>query len=308
MSVLTLFACPKPFFGHDAIIQYNALDNWKVLGLPVILVGDDAGVSGAAKKYGYGYIPNIARTPLGTPLLSDIFSKAQTVAKTPLVGYVNADIIFSESLLSAAALAQEKFTFFLMTGQRWDVDIAERIEFSGDWDAKLEAIRKNHGVLHGRYAMDYFIFPRGMVEMPHFAIGRPTWDNWLICSVLHGRGDVIDATEAICALHQNHEYAHVPGRVTKNWEMSPEALENRELAKALFPKKNYLHETIKVAHWILTDRLVFKYNRLRWARKMYYSRAMKFLFAILKSVFLAGFGEKRYSEVKSKFHSIFGKI
>jgi hypothetical protein len=307
MQILTLFACPKPFIGHDSIIQCNALDNWKALGLPVILLGDDSGVADAAKVYAFKHIPDIARTELGTPLLSDIFSKVQAAAETPLLCYTNADIIFPKSLLAAAALTQKKFTFFLMTGLRWDVDIFKRIDFSDNLDTELESIREKQGALNQKGALDYFIFPRGMVEMPRFAIGRPAWDNWMICNALHGKGDVIDATSAILILHQNHGYAHVPGRVAKDWERSPEALENLELAGALFPMKNYERETIKVAHWKLTGKLSFKYNYLRWVRKLHYLIKGDLLFKYLRKFLKFGLGEDRYSKVKSKYYSIIEK-
>ena len=60
-------------------------------------------------------------------------------------------------------------------------------------------------------AIDYFLFPRVVaadLEMPDFAIGRPRWDNWTLYRVRALGLPLIDLTNVVTAVHQNHDYSH----------------------------------------------------------------------------------------------------
>ncbi len=55
--------------------------------------------------------------------------------------------------------------------------------------------------------------PAGLfTELPPFAIGRPGYDPWLIWRAADLGADVIDATDAVWAVHQRHDYSHVGSR------------------------------------------------------------------------------------------------
>jgi hypothetical protein len=259
--MLTIFSCPKAFAGHNAVIQRNALKNWKALGLHVFLLGDDEGVAEAAGEYDCAHVPALARTAWGTPLLSDIFSRSREAASTPLLCYVNADVLFTEKLLPVAVGAHRRFARFLLTGRRWNADISGSLEFSGDWPQTLEDIRAR-AVLSGSAAMDYFIFPRDMpMPMPPLVIGRPAWDNWLFWDARRRGIATIDATRGLPVIHQNHDYDHVPGRVGLTWEGSPEAEYNRNIIRAtapdFFPD---IFKTVTYAQWRLSPTLSMQRN------------------------------------------------
>ena len=71
-------------------------------------------------------------------------------------------------------------------------------------------ILKN-GMLDSYGAMDYFIFPKGLlVNIPSFAIGRCRWDNWLLYKTRKLKALLVDASNEIMAIHQNHDYSHTP--------------------------------------------------------------------------------------------------
>ena len=78
MTLLTIFSAPKPFTDpHIAIIQRNAIGSW--MRLPeteVFLVGEESGMAETAREFGVRHLPNVARNPEGTPLVSSIFSLA----------------------------------------------------------------------------------------------------------------------------------------------------------------------------------------------------------------------------------------
>jgi hypothetical protein len=84
-------------------------------------------------------------------------------------------------------------------------------------------------LLHPSTGIDYFAFPRKLRwSLPPFAVGRPGWDNWLICRARELGVPVIDATQAVMVVHQNHDYAHVKFATDTTTE-GPEAIRNRDL-------------------------------------------------------------------------------
>ena len=228
--MLTIFSTPKPFHGHSAIIQTNAIRNWLSLRpvCEVILFGDERGTAEVASELRIRHIPDVERNEYGTPLVSSMFSIAQNIASYGLIIYVNADIILMSDFLSAIRMVQKQP--FLLVGRRWDIDLNAPMDFSNpDWEVRLRAYLAEVGTLHGLSGIDYLVFPRGMYrDIPSFAIGRPGWDNWMIYRARSMKVPVIDATKAITAIHQNHDYSHVPGGETTVWG-GPERKRNIKL-------------------------------------------------------------------------------
>lgn len=107
-----------------------------------------------------------------------------------------------------------------MVGQRWDLDVDEPLDFrSDDWEASLRARVAADGKLHERWGIDYFVFQRDLWgEIPPFAIGRPSYDNWLIWRARSLGVPVIDATQAVIAVHQNHGYSRQLQRPDGAWD------------------------------------------------------------------------------------------
>jgi len=72
---LTLFTTAKPFAGHSAIIQRNALGSWSRLQPrpEILLIGDEEGYEEAAAGVGAVRVPDLERNEFGTPLVSEIF-------------------------------------------------------------------------------------------------------------------------------------------------------------------------------------------------------------------------------------------
>ena len=248
--MLTIFSLPKPFKGHIKIIQDNAIQSWLRLEprCEIILLGDDKGTRETAGRFHVRHSPDIVRNEYGTPLVSSVFNTGQSLASNDIVCYINADIILPSDFLPAVNKVMKKKNRFLIIGRRWDIDITKSVDFSNpDWELDIHRQIVEYGSLHGRAGLDYFVFPRALYQdTPPFAIGRTAWDNWLVYRARSLGAPVIDATQAVTAVHQNHDYSHNPGGTTGVWK-GPEAIRNRELAG------NGDHAfTIEHATWMLT--------------------------------------------------------
>jgi hypothetical protein len=230
---VTIFAIPKPFEGHDGIIQRNAVRSWAALGIPIILLCDDPGVEEMAAEVGATFVPDLPRNDLGTPLLDAAFRIAGERAETDLIAYTNCDIIFTES--PAIATRQLPYDQFLGVGLRYDTDITEELDFnSEDWPEVVRKIKESQSAKGWPACVDYFIIPRvsPLTGLPPFAVGRPAWDNWMCAKAWDLHFPLVDLTEWLLAVHQNHGYGHVKEGTGRLWE-GREAEENRELGRGL---------------------------------------------------------------------------
>ena len=101
---------------------------------------------------------------------------------------------------------------FLLVGQRWNLDLTEPFDFSGDWESRLRLDVAQRGEFYSPWGIDYFIFPRHLyTDVPDFTIGRPAWDNWMVYHARTSFGMAIDASRDVVVVHQNHDYSHLPG-------------------------------------------------------------------------------------------------
>jgi hypothetical protein len=229
--MITVFSGPKAFAGQVGLIQDNAIESWTRLGegVEVLLIGDEPGLRDAAGRHGVRHLPQVTRTPEGTPRLDAMFAVAREAAAHRLLCYVNADVILLPDLWARAGEAAGRFDSFLMVGQRWDLDVRQRLNFDTGWEAGLRRSVAERGRRHPPGGSDYFIFPRACFqEMPAFALGRAGWDNWMIYHARLKRWPVVDASQAVTVIHQDHDYAHLPDG--KPHYRLPESERNLELA------------------------------------------------------------------------------
>lgn len=215
--MLTIFTIPKAFRGPTRTIQLNAIGSWLRLepACEVLVFGDEDGTAEAAAQLGARHLPGIECSEYGTPLVSSAFHLARKLGSGELLCYANADIVLVSDF--AKSLARVREEAFLVVGRRWNVDLQGMIDFNDpSWEPRLLQHVASTGVLFMPNALDYFVFPRGLFEdMPPFVVGRVGWDNWMVLHARVSRIPVVDATRAITAVHQNHDYGHLPeGEIT----------------------------------------------------------------------------------------------
>ena len=104
MTLLTVVSAPKPFTNpHIAMIQRNAIRSWLELGdeVDVLLLGDEEGLAENAAQLGVGYIPDVERNAYGTPLIRSLFRLARDHNDSPLLMFVNTDILLQPHIMQA---------------------------------------------------------------------------------------------------------------------------------------------------------------------------------------------------------------
>lgn len=230
--MVSLFSVPKPFRGHIGVIQTNALQSWVRLSPPceIFLLGNEEGTAEAAARFRVRHLPDVLRNEYGTPLLNDVFERTQEMATRGLMCYVNADIILMSDFMRAVEHVRRLKKSFLIVGRRVDIDLRQSLNVEQpDWEEGFRLYVQEHGKPRPPEWIDYFVFPRWLYQdLLPFAIGRAAFDNWLLWRARSLGAPLVDASEAIMAVHQNHDYSHHPQGQKGVWEGS-EARRNREL-------------------------------------------------------------------------------
>jgi len=249
--MITIFSNPRPFLEQFNIIQRNAIKSWMKLSpkCEIILFEDEEKTtSKVCAELGIKCITDVNRDEFGTPLLDDVFNKVREVVNGGIIAQVNADIILTNTFVSGIEKISKIMGehLFFASGRRWNLEIKEQIDFKkNNWEQKLRGLIKREGKLHGFSGMDYWVLPYNIpFKIPPFIIGRPGMDSWLVFKSRSLKIPVIDSTEVIDIIHQNHNYPK-----KKNSYFAVEKKRNLELAGGF---SNMC--TLRDANWILTSK------------------------------------------------------
>ena len=230
---VTIFTTCKPFQGIFDAIQRNALSSWTRIepACQVIVFGDEPGVAECCRDLGLLHVPEIARSEHGAPLMDEMFRRAEQIGSGEVLACVNADIMLTSNLLAAVERVREHFGRFLMISRRWNLDVEGDWSFDDPhWEEQLLATAQQQGTREAGWGgIDLFAFPRGQWEnLPAFAMGRPRFDSALIYLALRAGSPVVDATDCVVPVHQNHDYSHHPDRA-RGVFAGPDARRNEHL-------------------------------------------------------------------------------
>jgi len=158
------------------VIQRNAIRSWVELGdrVQVVLLGEEDGLAEAARDLHVLHLPEVGRNELGTPLISSLFSQARRVNQSPLLAYVNADIILFPDFVTAAARMVEQVNRFLMVGQRWDMQIIELLDFPRAGRIACESSARSTAGFTNPWAAITLSFPGPVLKTsPILPLGAP---------------------------------------------------------------------------------------------------------------------------------------
>ncbi|HMV29852.1 MAG TPA: hypothetical protein PKE23_10730 [Anaerolineales bacterium] len=266
MSLITLFSAPKPFTDpHIAMIQRSAIKSWTLLpDVDIILLGEETGLAEATKELGVKYIPHVERSPNGVPLISSMFKLARENSNSELFCIINADMVLMPDFVENAKQAAQLKDKFVLLSQRWDYDITLPIDFADEWQSRLREDVRKQNQIHRPAGSDFFLFPKSCyADIPNFIIGRAGWDNWMIYKARKENWAVIDCTPSVMIVHQNHDYAHLPGG--KPHYEHPETNENIRLAGG---QANVRYTILDATHQLVDGTLARpKMSSLRFTRK-----------------------------------------
>jgi len=238
--MISFLASPKSFNGPAGPNQLYAIQSWLAVhpDAEVLLYGDSDGTAQACESLGAKHVPDVDCSPSGLPYFNAIVGHAARHARHEHQIYLNCDIILDRAV--PAALARVSLPRFLISGQRIDLTAEATQRYQTDPSARdlVELHRRGDAALMPTCSMDYFIFPRGMWhDLKPLIIGRGGYDNALIAYCLRGHIPIVDATYAIPALHQFHDYGHAKGG-RQGVMAGSDAIENRRVHDIMHASPN----------------------------------------------------------------------
>eukprot|EP00041_Stephanoeca_diplocostata_P009918 m.156830 g.156830 ORF g.156830 m.156830 type:complete len:742 (+) comp17950_c0_seq8:272-2497(+) len=216
----TIFITPQGFVGGPEHTQRRAIMSWLRLDPKprVVLLGAGERYHEVADELGLEVDPRIDLNLVQMPLAGSVLHQAFN-ANTHVSVLMNSDILLTQSFVDAIAVANKEFSDWFLTGARLDLHELpskhdpSKPEFS---DAAFVSFARDRGRLHTAGGVDYFVWnnqlhaPRSKLihgSMPPFIRGKSKFDNWFVHEVIQaGYRDTIDGTEAITAVHVDHNY------------------------------------------------------------------------------------------------------
>ena len=236
IPLITIFAIPKPFDTSTDQIQCNAINSWSRLGpdVDILLIGDETGISETAAELEVRHIGGLKINQQGTPLVSSAFEIAHRETQSPFLVYCNCDVILMPGFVDAIKLlaAQRDFPRLVAFGRRTDLKVQREIDF--DQPQQVQQLLSDcdqNGVPATNACKEYFIFNRDLFKrVPDFAVGRGNWDNWMIHFAKRQAIPVINLSDTVRVIHQEHDYAHTGASRYRCYVSGEEARENLRLA------------------------------------------------------------------------------
>jgi hypothetical protein len=172
-------------------------------------------------------------------------------------------------------------------GRRWDTDIRGPISFDEtNWQDQIRQKAREQDLQRPPQWIDYFVFRRGLYykNTPPFVIGRPGWDNWLLWKARSSGASVVDASAAVMAVHQNHDYSYHPDGEAGVWQ-GEEAQRNYALledGRCFRTIENATHRLTpaglqpNLRHWaVLADRSARKAASRLWFGALNATRSLR---------------------------------
>ncbi len=237
--MITFFTSPRAFTGEFDGLQRAAIASWQgaVPNPQIIVIGDPPGSRQAVHDLGIIHCMDVKRNKWGTPRVDSLFALGERYATQPWLCEISADIVLGAELRNVLAVLEDVERPFVI-GQRWDIEPGAAPESA---------------VLHPTCNIDYFLYRDTLMvdDIPPFGVGKTIYANWLVWAAMH-RWDmtVIDATQALTAIHINHAYIEYGGK--QAMMESEESNLNHTMAYATGMPRPY---AIDDAPWVLEANL-----------------------------------------------------
>ena len=221
--------------------------NWQSLRpyvIPVVFTNEYR-VAEECKTKGWDVLPIRISAIGGIPVLKFMFLDAMSNYNTPIYGFANSDILFTDSLIETLAWINVSVDLnkpILIIGKRTNVNYVEKKE-AETWK-RLSIVARSRGKLFRGLAEDYFITSRfyPWKDIPEVVIGRPAFDNWLVYHTRKQNYTVIDATRTILAVHQTTSAGNIEG------QGRPNSSYNRNLLKNLYKDVDFYAGFVECAN------------------------------------------------------------
>ena len=232
ISLVTAF---KHFQGNYDRIQKSAMFSWKANDLQVVVPNNEVDVKSACEGFpNITVIEGVKRgRELGfstqAPVFKDLIEKALSIAGAPMVGFLNADIIFLEDFSKKIEKVFEKYGYdIFITGSRNDI----QTNYYVNDEQSYKRIQSEPRTLFSGsdiFITSKFIWRLIMSGMPEFIMGRCCLSDWLYLQAHVNKLKKYNCTNFLPTLHPVHGDEHIYQQERAHGIKSPSSQYNMNL-------------------------------------------------------------------------------
>ncbi|CAG2250853.1 unnamed protein product [Mytilus edulis] len=224
------------------IVHNNTKRNWPSLDCQIraVLFTNNSVLAKEFRSGGWDILPIKYVSKSDTPILKHMYITIARHYKASIIGYVNADILFTSSLKQTLEFINkyDKIigTHFMLTGKRINIEDLTTDEASSV--SSLIRASKDRGTLFRTDAEDYFFTNRFFPwnSLPDLVIGRPAYDNFLLLFAKMSNFTTVDLTQTVDAIHQTVD----TGYLQEKWNSTKsESVYNRFIISQKYRNVNY---------------------------------------------------------------------
>jgi hypothetical protein len=252
---ITLVTAFKKFKGLYNMIQHSALYSWKAQDIQVIASANEVGVDTNCAGYSnVSLIPDVKRArEIGfenqSPIVRDLIEKSLLLAKTPMMGLINSDIILTEGFADRLTNIFDKYGFnIFLVVSRHNVQLNYTVNSPETYKQIQEEKRLP---FDASTSSDLFItskywWRKIISTMPDFILGRYAWDNWLhMYAELNINKDRYNGSKALNILHCDHSHVHIFTQEKAREKEAPSSQHNIKL----WEKTRGVYGTTRISDW-----------------------------------------------------------
>jgi hypothetical protein len=237
VSCISFITALKKFDEEFGPIQRSALYSWGANAVPVYAISDEL--------YTYAGLTTLEGVKTGrdlkfktsSPLINDLIKQALPKISTPLVGFINSDIIILEDFADKIAQIVLKYgPDIFMTGTRYQIKLPYEVD-SPESYARIQGEERR--IYDEMSSADIFIaskeFYAKMADaMPNFIMGRYAWDNWIHTYAEINIKEKYNCTKVLPTLHCVHSIEHIERQEGLPGRRAPSAVHNIRLYEGTF--------------------------------------------------------------------------
>ncbi|CAC5365008.1 unnamed protein product [Mytilus coruscus] len=236
-----IFTSFEPTTKRD-VVHNNTKRNWPSLDCQIkaVLFTNNSVLAKEFRLEGWDILPIRHVSESDTPVLKYMYITISRHYDASIIGYANADILFSSSLKLTLEFMNkyDKIigTHFMLTGKRINIENLTIDEASSV--RSLIQASKDRGTLFRNDAEDYFFTNRFFPwnSLPDLVIGRPAYDNFLLLFARMFNFSTFDLTQTVDAIHQTVD----KGYLQEKWNSTKsESVYNRFIILQKYRNVNY---------------------------------------------------------------------
>jgi len=256
--MITFITAFKNFIGSDRAAQRSAIWSWERSRIKAIAPNNESFIKANCRDFSnVELLDNVVTARSkgfnnSCPLLNDLIRSALDLIETPMVAFINGDIIIDKNfkLYLSNIISDHGYDIFL-SGTRFDIDLKFEINTEEKYSSFLEDLNKRAVIYNECNSADIFITSKSLFhkmaeDMPPLVLGRYGWDNWIHFWAVANNLPCFNCTNSLITIHCRHDHSHISHQEKKSGRKAPSSVYNLTHLRNM---QNVYGNTVRINKW-----------------------------------------------------------